>query len=282
MNTERLNRQSLRPIWLTLIAVACGSFLALEASSQSQAAPTPAPVNADPVDAAPMQIQSQAFADHGPSYTHLTKARALYESNHYHAAQKEYEKSLAVKRTPEAYLGLGQTAEKLQGVGFGRADFEEAIKVDPNFAPAHHALGMLLLNNRDLVGANTELSTALKLDRSDQEAAHSLIGLWQEQLAKAPNANSHFGLARAYQLSGALDSAQAEYREVVRLEPDPYPTLPMARQSFKRAFGQARGGKRSEAGRDTGGSRAPVRGLSAGGSGHGLQSRQYGVQAISG
>jgi tetratricopeptide (TPR) repeat protein len=116
-----------------------------------------------------------------------------------------------------------------------RTELEAAVKADPYSASAHRQLGIFYLKNRDLTGANTELGTALRLDSSDQEAAHSLIGLWQEQLAKAPSANAHFGLGRAYQLSGALDSAQAEYREVVRLDPN-NPALPAARQSFKRAL----------------------------------------------
>ena len=94
---------------------------------------------------------------------------------------------------------------------------------------------MLHLASGDVVSANSELSRAVILDPQDKEAGANLVKLWQTQVSKMPNANSHLGLARAYQLNGDLQSAQAEYREVVRIDPN-HPYLPAARQSFKIAL----------------------------------------------
>ena len=112
---------------------------------------------------------------------------------------------------------------------------KKAIKVEPGSADAHRELGFYKLDHKDLVGANTELCQTLTLNPDDKEAGQKLVDLWQEQVTKSPGANSHFGLARAFQLSGDLDGAQKEYRTVVQLDPE-NPALPMARASFHRAL----------------------------------------------
>lgn len=202
-----------------------------------QLAAQPTTVGAPPAStSATESFASQAarpeVADQDSATSHLEKARFYFDQNQYREAQAEFQKSLDIERTPEAYFGLGQVSEILYGIGSGKKQFEEAVKLDPNSAMAHRQLGIYFLSHRELTGANHELSTALVLDPSDGEASRNLIGLWQGQVAKAPSSNAHFGLARAYQLSGALDSAQSEYREVARLDPN-NPYLPAARQSFK-------------------------------------------------
>ena len=165
----------------------------------------------------------------------LQTANNLYSQGRYQEAEVEYKASLAVKPTAEAHIGLGKVAQKLQGDTAGKAHFEHALEVDSNSSHAHRELGVHHLKSNDLATANSELSRALILDPKDKEASQHLIKLWQGQVSRLPNGNSHFGLARAYQLSGDLAAAQAEYREVVRVEPN-HPQLPAARQSFKIAL----------------------------------------------
>jgi len=221
-----------------ITALAVGTIFALTITS---------PARAQASLAAPYQSQSQGSAALRPQIVaspgdtkqieaarHLARAKSLFDGNHLRAAQLEYEKSLAARRSPEAYIGLGKIAEKLVGPAAARAQFEEAVKVDPSSIQAHRELGLFCLNNRDLVEANNQLTKVLQMDGGDQEAARNLVSLWQAQLSVANNANSHFGLARAYQLSGSLDLARSEYREVVKLDPN-NPALPAARQSFKQA-----------------------------------------------
>ncbi|MBX9688723.1 MAG: tetratricopeptide repeat protein [Candidatus Obscuribacterales bacterium] len=180
------------------------------------------------------QLYSKAGADPNDVNSRLKTAQALYGQARYQEAEVEYKASLAVKPTPEAHVGLGKIAEHSKA-GSGKAHFEQALELDSNSALAHRELGMQHLANSDLVAANSHLSRALIINPADKEAGQSLVKLWQSQVSRLPNANSHLGLARAYQLNGDLQSAQAEYREVVRLDPS-HPYLPAARQSFKIAL----------------------------------------------
>lgn len=181
------------------------------------------------------QIYQKAGADPTDVTHRLKTADALYEQGRFHEAEVEYRASLKVKPTPEAHVGLGKVSEKVHGAGSGKQHFEHALELDSNSHNAHRELGLAHLNKGDVVAANSSLSRAVILNPKDPEAGKNLVKLWQGQVSKSPNANSHLGLARAYQLTGDLPNAQAAYREVVRLEPN-HPYLPAARQSFKLAL----------------------------------------------
>lgn len=181
------------------------------------------------------QVYQKAGADPSDVTHRLKTADALMEQGRFHEAEVEYRASLNVKPTPEAHVGLGKVSEKIHGAGSGKQHFEHALELDSNSHHAHRELGIAHLNKGDVVAANSSLSRAVILNPKDPEAGKHLVKLWQGQISKSPNANSHLGLARAYQLTGDLPNAQAEYREVVRLEPN-HPYLPAARQSFKMAL----------------------------------------------
>ncbi len=61
--------------------------------------------------------------------------------------------------------------------------------------------------------------------------------------SRPSDASAHLGLARAYQVTGDLDSARKEYKTVVKIDTN-HPNLPAARQSFKLALAK-REAKRS-------------------------------------
>ncbi len=193
----------------------------------------------DPNNAEANGILSQVYQKAGADPTDVTHrlktADALFQQGRLHEAEVEYRASLNVKPTADAHIGLGKVHEKLHGAGTGKQHFEHALELDSNSHHAHRELGLAHLNKGDVVAANSSLSRAVILNPKDPEAGKHLVKLWQGQVSKVPNANSHLGLARAYQLTGDLPNAQAEYREVVRLEPN-HPYLPAARQSFKSAL----------------------------------------------
>ena len=193
----------------------------------------------DPANTEAHGVLSQLYTKAGENpldvNARLKTADALYSAGRYHEAEVEYKASLGVKPTPEAHVGLGKVAEKTQGAGQGKHHFEKALELDSNSHHAHRELGIAHLTKGDVVSANSALSRAVILNPNDKEAGKHLVNLWQNQLQKMPNANSHLGLARAYQLTGDLPNSQAEYREVVRLDPN-HPYLGSARQSFKLAL----------------------------------------------
>lgn len=183
------------------------------------------------------QIYMKAGANPNDVNYRLLTADTLYKQGRLKEAEVEYKASLCVKLTPRAYVGLGRVAERLKGAGEGKSEFERALEVDSNYAPAHTELGKYFLMTSDKVRANEELTKALAADPNDKDAARAMVSLWQEQVNAMPNANSHLGLAKAYQTAGDLPHAQAEYKEVVKLDPN-NPSLPAARQSFKIAIAQ--------------------------------------------
>jgi tetratricopeptide (TPR) repeat protein len=159
-------------------------------------------------------------------------------------AAVEYSESLRLKPSAEAHTGLGDAQWRLGRKQQAQAEYQHALEVNPRSSVALRQLGTLRLKEGDIVGANSDLSKALVINPTDKATSGQLIELWRAQVVRVPgSANSHLGLARAYQLSGELALAQSEYREVVKIDPT-NPKLPQARASFKAALArqQAKGG----------------------------------------
>ena len=147
----------------------------------------------------------------------------------------EYRSALKLTPSAEAHLGLGNMAWRAGAKTTARQEYQSAIEANPSSSAAHRQIGLLKQSLGDNVGANTDLSQAVILNPQDKAAGKALVDIWTKQVAKNQHsANSHLGLARAYQLAGNLPAAQAQYREVVAIEPD-HPNLPACRQSFKLA-----------------------------------------------
>lgn len=165
----------------------------------------------------------------------LKVADQLASQHNIPAAIVEYRSAQKIKPSAWAHTGLGNLAMVSNQPKLAKEEFEKAVHLDPNAAYAHRQLGMLKLTSGDIVGANTDLGRAVILDPKDQLASQAYVHLWQKQVSASPNdANNHMGLARAFQLTGDLPSAQAAYQQAVRLNPS-HPNLPAARESFKRA-----------------------------------------------
>ncbi len=162
-------------------------------------------------------------------------------------AEVEFDEALKLKPSAEGHVGLGDVALHQGKRDKAKTEYQRALEINPNSSLALRQMGLLRYQQGEVVGANTDLSRALVLNPKDGIAAKQLIDLWQHQVAHNPNGvNGHLGLARAYQLSGDLKSAQGEYRQVVRIDPQ-NPNLPAARQSFKLALARQEGEKAVEA-----------------------------------
>jgi tetratricopeptide (TPR) repeat protein len=167
---------------------------------------------------------------------HLTKAKVLIGQASYAQANAEIQAAIQIKDTSDSHVALGDLSFKQGNVETARTEYTKALQMDPESGPALRQYGIFKLHNNDVVGANKDLSRALIINGKDKEAATALQKIWHDEVTKNPtSANAHLGLARAYQLSEDLTLAQAEYREVVKLEPQ-HPSLPSARESFKLAL----------------------------------------------
>jgi tetratricopeptide (TPR) repeat protein len=165
----------------------------------------------------------------------LKAADLLAARGHNDEAWVEYQAVNQLKPSAEAHVGMGNLSLRAGDQNRAKQEYLHAEELSPNSSIVHRQIGMLKMNAGDIVGANAELSRAVTLDPTEQGASKALVELWQNQVSKVPGANSHLGLARAYQLSGNLQSAQSEYRTVVQMDPE-NPHLPAARQSFKLAL----------------------------------------------
>lgn len=161
----------------------------------------------------------------------------------YDEAIIEYSAAAKLKPSVEAYLGAGGAAMKGGHQLQAKKYFQEALELNPNSEPALRELGIARYHLKDYAGASADLTRALVINSGDKEAASTLLELWHHQVASRPtDANSHLGLARAYQVAGDLPAAQNEYKTVVKIHPE-HPNLPAARQSFKLAYAKQEAGK---------------------------------------
>jgi len=194
----------------------------------------------DPANSKAQALLDQAIRESGinpaDAIERLKMADLLASQGRSTAATVEYRAALKLKPSAAAHIGLGNIALRNGQKTLAKSEFQQALETDPNSAPAYHHMGLLRLSSGDTVGANTDLSRAVILDPQDKISGKALVELWQRQVSKSPaDANARLGLARAYQLTGDLKSAQAEYKQVVRIDPD-HPNLAAARQSFKLAL----------------------------------------------
>lgn len=151
-------------------------------------------------------------------------------------AEMEFNSANKLKPSADAYVGLGDIALKNNNKDKAKLEYQKALELEPHSGAALRQMGIIRLGQSDVIGANSDLSRALVVNPNDKVASRSLIELWQKQVTTSPQSpNSHLGLARAHQLSGDLQSAQAEYRKVVEIDPN-NANLPAARQSFKLAL----------------------------------------------
>jgi len=123
--------------------------------------------------------------------------------------------------------GQGKTAEAEQ-------HFEKALRLNPDFIPAHFNLALILTTVRNFPGAIAHYEAVLRL-RPDYAEAHSnlagvllQIGKPEEAIAHYENALElnpnqemvHYNLAVVLTQQDKLDQAVSHYAEALRLMPD--------------------------------------------------------------
>ncbi len=113
-------------------------------------------------------------------------------------------------------------------------EFRTAIRIDPEFAPAHYHLGVALGNKRKLDEAIAECREAIRLDPNDPDAHNNLgtilcdvkrdydaaIACFKEAIRIKKDATSHCNLGNALVGKGDWNAAIAEFREAIRLDPN--------------------------------------------------------------
>ena len=112
-----------------------------------------------------------------------------------------------------------------------------ALRMEPDYALAHYALGKLRLHQRgDAAGAVASLCESIRLRPDDPKAHHALgnalaklrnlggaVAAYREAIRLRPDyPDAHYNLGNARRQLSDLRGAEAAYREAIRLRPD-YP-----------------------------------------------------------
>lgn len=193
------------------------------------------------------QALTKSGSDPKSSAARIKAGESLSAQGRNAEAEVEYRAAVKIKSTAEAHIGLGNVLYKQGKRDLAKSEYQQALELNPDSPVALRQMGIVRLATNDVVGANANLTRALVIDPTDKVAGKSLLELWQRQVSRSPkDANAHLGLARAYQLTGDLKSAQASYRTVVHLDPN-HPNLPAARHSFKLALARQEAIKSYEA-----------------------------------
>ncbi|MDP9267447.1 MAG: tetratricopeptide repeat protein [Acidobacteriota bacterium] len=166
----------------------------------------------------------------------LSEAQALIESDQFANAEQRFRALVA--RAPQnsrAHLGLADTLGWESKWPEALPEYREAVRLDPESAPAHRGLGRGLANaNKDIDGAITEMRQALRLKYDYAEGHASLGSLLRRKKEKdiegafyeareavrlGPDlGHTHFVLADLLlEEKKDLDGALAEYRAAVRI-----------------------------------------------------------------
>ena len=138
-----------------------------------------------------------------------------------------------LKDLHHAHDVMGLALAKLGRVPEARAEFELALRYQPNFAPAHSDLGNALRREGRLGEAEAELREAVRLQPDLAVAWLNLAlvftngGRWPEAIAayrqaaalQPADAETHLRLADVLAQTGRLPEAVPEYREALRLDP---------------------------------------------------------------
>ena len=133
-----------------------------------------------------------------------------------------------------ARLGLGSALDEKGQIDAAIKEFQEAIRLKPDYAHAHNNLGSALYEKGQTDKATREFQEAIRL-KPDYAEAHNRFGVtlvrkgqsdaaireFQEAIRLKPDyAEAHGNLGGALVRKGQIDEAIRELQEAIRLKPD--------------------------------------------------------------
>ena len=139
----------------------------------------------------------------------------------------------AGREQARSHLHRGDSALALKNFDAALSEFQQAVRLDPNFADAHQKLGVAYKEAGDLNRAAESLEQATRLDPFSFTSIFELGEVYRmlDRVTQAIRAytvacelsprsfESRFRLASCYHQTGDLDRAIQEYKSAIKLEP---------------------------------------------------------------
>ncbi len=96
---------------------------------------------------------------------HLGLGWAYFQQNNYSLAISQFNASLKILKTANAYIGLGLAYEKFRRHTYAVTAFQKAIELEPGYCYARFRLGVAHHNNGAFSDAMKQVDTLITLDK---------------------------------------------------------------------------------------------------------------------
>ena len=139
-----------------------------------------------------------------------------------------------VEHSAELQTALGNQLLQAGNVSEAFEHYQQALRIDPDYANAHESLGNALVQLGRLPEANVQYQQALRIKPDDPETHYNLgtaftlegktsdaIGQYEQALRVKPDfAEAHYNCGVALEQVGRVPEAIAHYKEALRIKPD--------------------------------------------------------------
>ena len=175
-------------------------------------------------------LLSQRGIKAGDPLVRLQLAEKLRADASFELALVEYEKAQSLSETPDqnVLIGIGdiyyiiylREGQKTNDINKAIDYYNKALAVKET-AKAHVKVGDGLLGKKDIVKAIEHFKKAVDLEPTSVDALTANVRGWNEAVRLAPLvAENHVGLATALQQKRDFTSAEEEYNQALKLDPD--------------------------------------------------------------
>jgi tetratricopeptide (TPR) repeat protein len=161
-------------------------------------------------------------------------AQALLDQNRVEEALAFAQRAVKAAPSAETHRNLGIALIRADRIREAIAEFDVAVRLNPNLADAHYNLGIALMRLDQLTEAMEQWEQTIRIQPDYVEAHYNLgvalmklgrmtdaIGHWDQALRLKPDyAEVHYNLGLALVRQGRVSEAIVHWEEALRIQPD--------------------------------------------------------------